>query len=212
MSNFGFSRLRVVQPYAPSFREARSAVGATELLKSTQEYRSVAEAIGDCRVVVGTSAIAKRQLQQPVHTLDSGGKIIRGHLSSGRVALLFGSEKTGLSNEELSHCNWLLHIATEAEHVSMNLGQAVAVTLYELVRERQAKESKSDHDLANASDLERLTQLFMEAATASGFVKQRSAASGEQKLRRLMRRLHLEVEDAELLLGLIRQILWKMRT
>ncbi len=210
LSNFGFSHLRVVQPYEPSFREARSAVGAADLLKHTPECRAVAEAISDCPLVIGTTAIGKRQLQQPVRTLEAGAKLIRKRLVSGRVALLFGSEKTGLSNEDLSHCHWLLHIPTRPEHLSMNLGQAVAVILYELVRTDRSERLKPDEKLVPARDLERLTQLLVEAAAASGFVTERSAVTRERKLRRLIRRLHIQSEDAELLLGLTRQILWKL--
>jgi tRNA/rRNA methyltransferase len=74
MSNFGFSQLRVVQPYELAFREARSAVGAAELLKNAEEYGTVAEGVRDCDLVIGTTAIGKRQMQQPVRTLQAGGR------------------------------------------------------------------------------------------------------------------------------------------
>ena len=63
MSNFGFLRLRVVNPYAAAFREARSAVGASAVLARAEEYKTVAEAVADCALVVGTSAVGKRELQ-----------------------------------------------------------------------------------------------------------------------------------------------------
>lgn len=210
MSNFGFSQLRVVQPYEVAFREARSAVGAAELLNNAEEYGTVAKAVSDCGLVIGTTAIGKRQIQHPVHTLQAGAKIVHRRLGSGRVAILFGSEKTGLSNEDLSHCHCVLHIPTRPEHLSMNLAQAVAVTLYELSRESPSKKSKKHAKLASAAELERLTQALAEAATKSGFFTQNSAASREQKLRRLIRRLHLEPDDAQILLAIMRQVLWKM--
>jgi tRNA/rRNA methyltransferase len=211
MSNFGFSQLRVVQPYELAFREARSAVGAAELLKNAEEYGTVAEGVRDCDLVIGTTAIGKRQMQQPVRTLQAGGKILRTRLSSGRVAILFGSEKTGLSNEDLSHCHWVLHIPTRPEHLSMNLAQAVAVTLYELSREAVRRQPKTHSPLATAAEAERLTQALAEAAAKSGFFTGASAASREQKLRRLIRRLDLRPDDAQILLALVRQILWKMQ-
>ena len=211
MSNFGFFQLRVVQPYEPTFREARSAVGAASLLKTAQNYESLAAAVGDCSLVVGTTAIGKRKLEQPVHALEAGAKIIRRRLATGRVAILFGSEKTGLSNDELSHCHWLLHIPTRPEHLAMNLGQAVAVTLYELSRSVAGSGMKKSAELANASELERLTETLVGLATASGFFTGQTSTSGEQKLRRLIRRLRVQPADAELLLGLARQIVWKMR-
>jgi len=210
MSNFGFDQLRVVQPYELAFREARSAVGAAELLKTSQQYENVTDTVADCSLVIGTSAIGNRLPEQPIRTLQAGAKLISNRLRSGRVALLFGSEKTGLSNEDLSHCHWLLHIPTLPGHLSMNLGQAVAVTLYELMRQNRPTKSKPNLNLATAADLERLTQLLLQAATVSGFVSTQSFYSSEQKLRRLMRRLHPQAEDGEVLLGILRHILWKL--
>src|SRR2546430_15232756 len=131
MSNFGFFHLRVVNPYELAFREARSAVGAVPLLAQATEFKTVAEAVADCTLVVGTTSVGQRQLQHSARRLDQAASLLSKQLAGGRVALLFGSEKRGLSNEDLSHCHWLLRIPTREEHRSMNLGQAVAVCLYE---------------------------------------------------------------------------------
>ena len=220
MSNFGFLHLRVVNPYELAFREARSAVGASPLLATAEEFRTVTEAVADCTLVVGTTAVGKRQPQHPVRGLEQAGPLLRKQLASGRVALLFGSEKRGLSNEDLSHCHWLLRIPTREEHRSMNLGQAVSVCLYELARGRRAL-AKPEKELppATSDDLERLTSVLFEALCASGYVKMpfelaqkpRSAAPTKEKIRRLIRRLHISASDAELALGIFRQILWKSR-
>src|ERR1700692_4625627 len=88
MSNFGAHRLRLVNAYAPGFREARSAVGASELLNQAEEYKTVAEAVADCALVVGTTAVRNRVLQQPVHLLnEESGKTIRRQLQGARVAV-----------------------------------------------------------------------------------------------------------------------------
>jgi len=144
MSNFGFLRLRVVIPYEAAFREARSAVGASALLSNAEEYKSVAEAVADCTLVVGTTAVRHRELQHPLKQLEYGARLIREQLRSNRVALLFGSEKFGLSNQDLSHCHWLVCIPTREENISMNLGQAVAVCLYELVRDAKAAQQTGE--------------------------------------------------------------------
>jgi len=219
MSNFGFFHLRVVNPYELAFREARSAVGATPLLARAEEFKTVAEAVEDCAIVVGTTAVGQRQLQHPVRRLDQAARFLRKTLAGNRVALLFGSEKRGLSNEDLSYCHWLLRIPTQEEHRSMNLGQAVAVCLYELARDLQAVVKPEKHVPATAADLERLTALLLDALRTSGYLKsalggsqkRRSAAPTEEKIRRLVRRLHLSGRDAELTLGIFRQILWKSR-
>jgi len=212
MSNFGFSRLRVVNPYHVAFREARSAVGASALLASAAEYKSIADAVADCTLVVGTTAIRQRQLRHTFRRLEYGARLIRKQLASGRVALLFGSEKRGLSNDELGHCHWLMRIPTREVHTSMNLGQAVAVCLYELVREAKATETTEKPQLATAGEMERITAMLFDALLASGYVKSGASASTHEKVRRLVRRLCFEADDAETWLGMLRQILWKLRS
>jgi tRNA/rRNA methyltransferase len=212
MSNFGFSCLRLVRPYEPSYREARSAVGAAQLLASADQFPSVAEAVADCSMVVGTTAARHRELQQPLHRLEPGARLIRRDMTRGRVALLFGSEKTGLTAGDLSHCHWLLRIPTHEQNVSMNLGQAVAVCLYELIREKRAGVGPVEKETAASSEQERITRLLFETLQAAGYVKPASARASEEKLRRLVRRLSLTPGDAELLLGMLRQIGWKLRS
>lgn len=232
MSNFGFLRLRVVNPYEVAFREARSAVGASTVLKNAQEYSTIAEAVADCGLVVGTTTLHKRQRQHPLYRLEYAARRIRKSLSAQRVALLFGSEKVGLSNQDLSHCHWLMHVPTREQHPSMNLGQAVAVCLYEMVRatssemraiptETIARSSQLDArsrskaasgSSATSGELERITRILLETLRTSGYLGEAPSLSAEAKIRRLVRRLKLQADDVELLLGMLRQILWKVRT
>src|SRR5229473_4345681 len=214
MSNFGVRRLRVVNPYEVAFREARSAVGAAALLAKAEQYESVAEAVADCKLVVGTTVAGRRELQHRLHRLDKGARAIIRQLKTGPVALLFGSERFGLSNEELSHCHWLMRIPTREEHGSMNLGQAVAVCLYELVRGRKTETAKTasgkkEKTSAASRELERLTQAMLKVLHDSGYIKPRAVAA-EEKLRRLVRRMEFNANDAEVWLGMLRQIAWKL--
>jgi tRNA/rRNA methyltransferase len=212
MSNFGFLRLRVVNPYGVAWGEARSAVGASALLASADEFKSVAEAVADCSLVVGTTAAGRRELQQPLKRLEDGARLVHKQLASNRVALLFGSEKTGLSNEDLSHCHWLMRIPTREQHPSVNLGQAVAICLYELVRDRKASRQPEKQKPATAGEVERITAMLLDALHASGYLKLRSAAPTQEKVRRMVRRLNLSASDAEVWLGMLRQILWKIQS
>jgi len=211
MSNFGFLRLRVVNPYQVAFREARSATDAAALLARAEEYKSVAEAVADCTLVAGTTAGRSRELHHPLRRLEEGARLIRRRLRSGRVALVFGSEKRGLSNQDLSHCHWLLRIPTREEHASMNLGQAVAVSLYELAREARTPGGPEKIQAAAAGEMERLTGLLLESLAASGYLSPRSGAATREKVRRLVRRLRLPASDAEVWLGMLRQMAWKLR-
>lgn len=209
MSNFGFTELRLVNPYDPAFREARSAVGAAQLLQNAQVYSTLAEAIADCSLVVGTTAARARELHQSLRRLEIGAREIRKERTRSRVALLFGSEKRGLLNDELSHCHWLLRIPTR-EGVSMNLGQAVAVCLYELVRETKAAERPIAGKAASSGEIERITGVLLKSLQVSGYVNPKTAASTEEKVRRLVRRLKMPAEDTEVWLGMLRQVLWKL--
>ena len=210
MSNFGFSALRLVNPFPPSFREARSAVGASEILTGAKRFKTVGEAVADCHLVVGTSAIGKRDLQHPVRRPEYAARKIRDRMQSGNVALLFGSEKFGLSNRDLSHCHWLIQIPTCEKNISMNLGQAAAVCLYELVRDPKVERSAKQWEPATAEELERITTLLLEALQTSGFLDRRRVSDADERIRRLVRRLHLPKRDAVIWLGMLRQMLWKM--
>ncbi|HYK37110.1 RNA methyltransferase [Alloacidobacterium sp.] len=214
---FGFEDLRVVSEYAVAFAEARSAVDASELLAAAREFSSVADAVADCTLVIGTTAGGKRVKEHPLYPLTEGGALALEHLASAdsnRVAVLFGSEKTGLSREELSYCNWTMTIPMfEREGVrrpSMNLGQAAAVCLYELVRSGDSSASTALPDSASG-DLDRLTALLAELLDESEYTRRHPASSDEAALRRLIRRIQLNSADAAMWMGILRQALWKIR-
>jgi len=213
MSNFGFTELRLVNPYEVAFREARSAVKAQGILESAREFSTVAAAVEDCSLVVGTTALGPRVLEHRIRRLEYGGKLIARRLASASVALLFGSEKFGLSNEDMSYCHWLMRIPAREEHGSMNLGQAVAVCLYELIRDPKAARLRPEAQKpADLSDVERLTLLLDDVLTRSGYVHTVTEGSTELKLRRLVRRMNLNAHDVKVWLGMVRQILWKLKS
>jgi TrmH family RNA methyltransferase len=212
VANFGFADLRLVDPYEVAFREAVSAVGGAHVLQSARVFPTLAEALHDCTMVVGTTAAQSRVPQQPVERLESGMQPVRGHV--GRAALVFGSEKFGLSNHDLSHCHALITIPTAPGTPSMNLGQAVAVCLWELVREgsHPAPPVRSARSEAVAgAQAEQLTTMLIEVLEESGYTNRITAVSTEEKIRRWVRRLHVTRRDGPLLLGILRQILWKFR-
>ena len=204
MSNFGFTCLRVVNPYEVAFREARSAVGASEVLADAEEFTSIADAVADCELVVGTTALGHREIQHPLRRLEEAAGIINSQ--SSRVALLFGSEKTGLSNRDFSHCHWLLRIPTSECNISMNLGQAVAVCLYEMIREQRSISEPKHEDRSDGQQLERICGVLTEALLAAGYTNSEGRSATEKKVRRLVYRLNLSSADAELLLGMLRHV------
>src|ERR1700751_4041734 len=176
MQNFGARELRLVAPFEASFREARSAVGAGAVLEQAREFPSVADALADCRLVVGTTAARRRELQQPLVALEQASVPVHAALEQGRVALLFGSEKHGLTREDMDHCRWLVRIGTEDAQPSMNLGQAAAVCLWELARESGAPVVPGE-GAAASGELERLGTLLMELLEAGGYAHPATSAS-----------------------------------
>ncbi|HXO88197.1 MAG TPA: RNA methyltransferase [Candidatus Acidoferrales bacterium] len=211
MSNFGVRRLRVVNPYQPAFREAKSAVGAADVLASAEQFKTVAEAVADCTLVVGTTAVGKRNLHHPLRRLEDGARLIRRGLGKSGVALLFGSEKFGLSNDDLSYCHWVMRVPTVEKNISMNLDQAVAVCLYELIRDAKSPRITEKRTPASAAEVERITTLLLDALNLSGFTSLRRVADSDERIRRLVRRLNLLASDAVIWQGIFRQIAWKLR-
>jgi tRNA/rRNA methyltransferase len=250
MHDFGFARLRVVNAFPVPFEAARSAVDASAVMAGAVGYASVAEAVGDCTLVVGTTAVGERdlrhgllrlpeaavrmraELREPTHDEETvmdgapgsgSGRDDEGVGSAGpgRVALLFGSEKTGLSNEEMSHCNWLLTVPMQeyegVRHPSMNLGQAVAVCLYELVRDPTHDDKAvmngapgESMNSAAAADLERLSALLSEVLEKTEYTRRHPAEKDPAQMRRMVRRMGVEAEDAPVWMGILRQVLWKL--
>jgi tRNA/rRNA methyltransferase len=132
-------------------------------------------------------------------------------LKKSPVAVLFGSEKWGLSNDALSHCHWVMHIPTRKEHQSMNLGQAVAICLYEIVRSQAARIPAERTKPAAAGTVERITQTLLATLRESEYINPKTGQLAEEKLRRMIRRMQLEAADAEVLLGMLHKISWKLK-
>jgi tRNA/rRNA methyltransferase len=229
MANFGFTRLTVVAAYEPHWREARSAVGAPNLLQDAREAATLAEAVADCTLVIGTGTLAHRKPEQLVISLPSFTPAVAQELGGGgRIGLVFGPEKHGLTREDLSWCHMLVEIPTDTRQPSMNLGQAVAVCLYEVAtrvssaEQPVAKVAKDpagiDPETAvglqprpSSGDLDILAELLDELMVAANYSPQRMQAANRHSIRLLLRRLKLNASDHRRLLGLFRRILWRLR-
>ena len=218
MYDFGFGRLRLVTDFDRPFEGAKAAVDASEVLRTAEVFGTVAEAVRDCTLVVGTTAVGARALDHPLEMLAQAGERIGAELEegTGRVAILFGSEKTGLSNEELSHCHSLVTIPMQTypgvRHPSMNLGQAAAVCLYELVRGMEmAKRAPAAGQPMTGAESERLVSLLSEVLEEAGYMRHHPANSGVEDVRRLVLRMGSRATDGPVWMGMLRQVLWRLR-
>ena len=216
MANFGFDRLTVVAPYAPHWREAKSAVGAPGLLKNARQVATLAEAVAACTLVAGTGTLTHRKPEQRVIQLPELALPVSDSIAAaGRVALVFGPEKHGLTREDLSFCHLLVEIPTDARQPSMNLGQAAAVCLYELAAHASqplpttpGPSPKTISGTQTASGtLDRIATLIEETSLAAGYSPRTMQDANRHDLRLLLRRLGPSERDSRRILGFFRRVL-----
>lgn len=216
MANFGFSRLAVVAPYEAHWREARSAVGAPTLLENATECATLPEAVAACSLVIGSGTLTYRKPEQPVIPLPQLPARVTPELSSGgRIAVVFGPEKHGLTRDDLSYCHAMVEIPTDPRQPSMNLGQAVAVCLYELATHSAVSGSPGPEQgkgrTASSSRLDLLAGIIDEVMSAADYSPQIMRQVNLHDLRTLLRRLTLSEKDTRRILGVFRRILWQLK-
>jgi tRNA/rRNA methyltransferase len=183
---------------------------------------TLAEALASATLVFGTGTLEPRRPEQPVVELPALAPLVHNEIArAGRIALVFGPEKHGLTREDLSFCHRLLTIPTDPRQPSMNLGQAVAVCLYELATRLPQAESQPDShaestpaptpDLAaSSSGLELLAGVIEETMLATGYSPRSMQAANRHDLRLLLCRLAPTAKDTRRILGLFRRILWRV--
>ncbi|MDX1444168.1 MAG: RNA methyltransferase, partial [Gammaproteobacteria bacterium] len=163
MKVMGLSQLHLVAPRRFPDQEATDrASGADDVLAAATVHESLDQAVADCHVVIGTSARLRSVQWAQLDPREAGEQVAR-ESARGPVALVFGREKSGLSNEELDHCTHLVTIPANPEYSSLNLGAAVQVLAYETrmallamgAAENAARQGE-DYPPASQEDMERL--------------------------------------------------------
>ena len=210
MGNFGFRALWVVNPYEKAFREAKSAMGAAEILREARLTGDLAEALGDSSLTVGTASLDGRSTDIVQRELEPAAHAVRTHAEQREAALVFGCEKFGLSREQLSYCDWILTIPTNPGCPSMNLGQAAALCCWELARRAKDLPALKTPATATAEQRERLLGALLPILDDAGYLIRDGESFQEQKIRRWIGRLRLAPKDASLFQGMLRQIRWKL--
>ena len=133
MGNFGFEDLRLVNPWDPTWQEAKSAVGASPILKKAKVFNTVEEAAKDANILIATTALKNRKPFQQILTLNKIESFIKENKDK-KIAILFGSEKTGLTAEDIDKADYILNIPTTAKVPSINLAQAVILCCWEFAK------------------------------------------------------------------------------
>ena len=212
MANFGFPRLRVVNPYDVAFREARSAVGAAPLLAAAEEFAAVAEAVADCRLVVGTTSVGHRELQQPLRRLEYGARLIRRTPRLARPSRCSSAPRNSASPTTISAtATGSCASPPSTTDLSMNLGQAVALCLYELARDPRAAAARRPERSAPPPPPKpsRSPACSWKPSSRSGYINPITAASTEKKSA-ASSAVSKSPPATPVLLGMLRQILWKL--
>jgi tRNA/rRNA methyltransferase len=209
MKNMGLRDLTLVEPKLRRLnRGGVMAVHARDLLENARIVDDLSQAVSDCTLVVGTTRRGGlyRAASSAPETL---APLMVDHARRGTVALLFGPEDHGLTNDDLKHCQRLISIDTSAEYPSLNLAQAVLLCCYELRRAATAgAPPRHRFEAAAAAEVEFLFERLQSAFLRIGFLNPQNPDHIMFALRRLFGRAELESSDVRILLGLARQIEW----
>jgi tRNA/rRNA methyltransferase len=205
MKNMGLSRLVVVDGVSPLEEEAfRLASGAEALLERAEEAASLREAVEEMGLVVGMTSRGGRD-RSPLVSPEEAVRRIVPVSRRNRVALVFGSEREGLTNEELSLCQLYVRIPSAEGFSSLNLAQAVMVLCYELYKST-APVSKEPSRLAPAEELERMYEHMEWALRGVGFTETSNPARVVGALRKVFGRSRLTEREVRIFQGIWRQV------
>ncbi len=207
MKNMGLSRLILVDPQTELTSEAyHRACGADEILDGCGRFGSLLEALASFHLVVGTSSRNVPWIPGAYRPSELAEHLVA--LGDQKVALVFGSERTGLTNEQLNHCRLLVTIPTNPQFESMNLSQAVAIVAYELYQRVESRPLGRRMELAETTDLERLFAHLEQCLLEIGFLDEDNPHRIMATLRQVLSRAGLEERDVQILRGILRQWSW----
>lgn len=212
MKTMGLSQLCLVAPLDfPNEKATALASGAVDVLENAVIVDTLEQAIADCHLVVGTSS-RSRTIPWPMLTPREMGEKVFQEAADTPVAIVFGREQTGLTNEELQLCHFHVHIPSNPEYCSLNLAAAVQVLAYEVRVASEAntvKEEKRDFALANADEMESFYQHLEEAMLAIKFLNPKAPRQLMPRMRRLFYRTRLDVMEVNILRGIFAAIIAK---
>lgn len=200
-------RLTLVRPRDfPAEEAVRRAHGAEDILAQATVVESLAEAVADCRLVIGATSRARSYPHPVLDTRQAGARLLAEASRGDQVAAVFGTERTGLSNEDLNACNFELRIPTSKDFRSLNLGSAVQLLAYEVFMAsfEGAPNRERDVEYPNAETLEHFYQHLEGVLDARGYTTDEMREISFFKLRRLFARCRPDVAELRRLHSLVR--------
>lgn len=212
MKNMTMSQLRLVNPKIfPSAEATSRASGADDLLAKAGIYATLQEAIADCQLVIGASARSRTISWPEINPRESAAKCL-AQTSETNIALVFGRENSGLTNQELDLCQYLLKIPCNPDYSSLNIAAAVQVVCYELFMAADPTGFKNlsggldvnETPLASAEQMESFYQHLQQTLADIGFLQPEKTQSLMRKLRRIYNRTLLDTKELDILRGILR--------
>lgn len=206
MKTMGLRQLALVNPQQPPGAEAIArAAGADDLLAAATLHDGLTSAITGCRRVVGTSARA-RSVEWPLVDPGAAARLLLEEARHGEVALIFGRERSGLTNDELAQCQYLAQVPTDPGFSSLNLAAAVQLFAYELRRhctDAAALAMAAPRDLATAEEMEGFFAHLSRTLVDIGFADPEQSRKLSRRLRRLFHRAQPDRTELNMLRGIL---------
>ena len=209
LKTMGLRRLALVAPERYPHADAEAmAAGADDVLAQAAIYPSLAEAVADCRLVLGCTARDRRVALEQLAPREAAARACEAAAGGTEAAIVFGRERTGLTNEELQLCHAAVHIPADPAYSSLNLAAAVQVLTYELrlallQRTAPGAGAAEVRDLASHAELEGFFAQLAQTLDEIDFHKGRAPESAMRKLRRLYLRAGLDAKEVRLLRGIL---------
>ena len=214
MKNMCLQSLRLVAPSQfPHASATARASGADDILANAQVYEDLDQALSDCTVVVGASARLRRLTWPQLNPAETADLLLK-HGQETKVAVLFGREHAGLTNEELERCHYLMHIPSNPEYSSLNVAAAIQVLSYEIFSRTQGQQQtydKQQEPLADAGQMEGFYDHLFQVLTGIGFLHQEHPRKMMRRLRRLFNRSQPDRVEMNILRGILSTIEKKMK-
>lgn len=208
MKTMGLTELYLVSPVSfPDHKADEMAVGANDILKRAHVVTDLEAAIHDCTLVVGTSA-RERSVSWPTLSPRQFAEQIPQQFAHERIAILFGREQSGLTNEELQRCQLCLHIPVNPDFSSLNIAAAVQVITYELFAHLQHVEDSKplEEPLATNEELERFFEHLEQVLLEIDFLKGRPSTKLMIRMRRLFHRARPDIREVNILRGILTSV------
>ena len=205
LKTMGLDDLALVSPrHFPDPDATAMAAGAADVLAKARVFESLEGALADCALAVGFSARERELSHAPLTLRDAAPQLLEA-TAEGKVALVFGNETSGLSNEELARCQRFVVIPSNPKYGSLNLAAAVQVACYELAVSAQAfvAPASRERGAASVGDVEGLFTHLESAAVTSGFLDPAEPGRFMERMRRMFARIRLERQEVKLLRGLL---------